>query len=179
MVAGRGYQAAGAAGPDPERDLLQHRLFRHHQRERRRFWQRGMAQVTSFSGGVQPDNFPSLGFLYSNYGTPYAILDLRRYNRGRLKQDGIDFNAQYQRQTGFGSISLSFGGTYTLHRKSSPSSNGVYTELLDNGVGRFNFTAAAGATVGPVTGRVQLTHSGGYPIMFDATQTSVKAFDTV
>lgn len=137
------------------------------------------AQVTSFSGGVKPDNFPSLGFLYANYGTPYAILDLRRYNRGRLKQDGIDFNAQYQRPTSFGSISLSFGGTYTLHRRSSPSSNGVYTELLDNGVGRFNFTAAAGATVGPVTGRVQLTHSGGYPIMFDATQTMVKSFDTV
>ncbi|WP_093667169.1 TonB-dependent receptor domain-containing protein [Sphingomonas gellani] len=138
-----------------------------------------IAQVNGFSGGLRPDNFPSLDFLYNQFGTPYAVLDLRRYNRGRLKQDGIDFNAVLNRPTDFGSINASFGGTYTLHRKSSPSNNGVYTELLDNGASRFNFLATLGAEVGPITGRAQLAHSGGYPILFDATQSRVKAFDTV
>ena len=137
------------------------------------------AQVNAFSGGKQPDNFPSLAFLYANFGTPYSVLDLRRYNRGRLLQDGIDFNLAYNQPTSFGSINASFGGTYTLHRRSSPSSNGVYTELLDNGVGRFNFIATLGATAGPVTGRAQLNHGGGYPILFDATQKQVGTFDTV
>jgi len=138
-----------------------------------------MAQVNAFSGGLRPDNFPSLNFLYNTYGSVYSILDLRRYNRGRLKQDGIDFNVVLNQPTDFGSINASFGGTYTLHRNSSPSNNGVYTELLDNGFGRFNFIAMLGAEVGPVTGRATLTHSGGYPILFDPTQSRVGSFDTV
>ncbi|WP_265312795.1 TonB-dependent receptor plug domain-containing protein [Sphingomonas lycopersici] len=138
-----------------------------------------IAQVNAFSGGLRPDNFPSLGFLYGNFGTPYAVLDLRRYNRGRLLQDGIDFNVRLNQATGFGSINASFGGTYTLHRRSSPSNNGIYIEQLDNGVSRFSFIAALGAEAGPVTGRVQLSHSGGYPIQFDATQNHVGNFDTV
>ena len=138
-----------------------------------------MAQVNAFSGGLNPDNFPSLAFLYNTYGSVYSVLDLRRYNRGRLKQDGIDFNLTLNQPTNFGSINASFGGTYTLHRRSSPANNGVYTELLDNGVGRFNFIATLGAEAGPVTGRATLTHSGGYPILFDATQKAVNHFDTV
>jgi len=137
------------------------------------------AQVNAFSGGLRPDNFPSVNFLYNTYGAVYSILDVRRYNRGRLKQDGIDFNVVLNQPTGFGSVNASFGGTYTLHRNSSPANNGVYTELLDNGFGRFNFIATLGADVGPVTGRATLTHSGGYPILFDPTQSAVGHFDTV
>lgn len=138
-----------------------------------------IAQVNAFSGGLRPDNFPSLDFLYSNYGTPYSVLDLRRYNRGRLKQDGIDFNAALNHPTSFGSINASVGGTYTLNRNSSPASNGIYTELLDNGVSRFNLLTTLGAQVGPVIGRAQWAHGGGYPILFDATQDKVDSFDTV
>ncbi|WP_447725590.1 TonB-dependent receptor plug domain-containing protein [Sphingomonas koreensis] len=139
-----------------------------------------IAQVNAFSGGLAPDNFPSLEALYANSGVPYSVLDLRRYNRGRLKQDGIDFNAVLNQRTDFGSINASFGGTYTLSRKSSPANNGVYVDQLANGtISRFNFIAALGVTVGPVTGRAQLNHRGGLPVLFDATQTHVNAFDTV
>lgn len=136
-----------------------------------------IAQVNAFSGNLQPDNFASLASLYASSGTPYAVLDLRRYNRGRLKQDGIDFNAVLNHPTSFGSINASFGGTYTLHRKTSDNNNGVYTNVLLNGVGRFNFTATLGATAGPLTGRGQWTHRGGYPILFDTTQSRVGSYD--
>lgn len=139
-----------------------------------------IAQVNAFSGGLAPDNFPSLESLYANSGVPYAVLDLRRYNRGRLKQSGIDFNAVLNHPTDFGSINASFGGTYTLDRQSSAANNGVYVDQLANGtINRFNFLASLGATVGPVTARAQLNHRGSLPVLFDATQTRVDAFDTV
>ena len=98
-------------------------------------------QVKQFSGGVPIDTYPSLEALYHDYGTPYAVFDVRRYNRGRLKQDGIDFNARLNEPTSFGSINASFAGTYTLNRKLNDTNNGVYTDQLANGTGHFNFVA--------------------------------------
>lgn len=136
-----------------------------------------IAQVNAFSGGLPIDTWSSLQSLYATFGTPFAVVDARRYNRGRLKQDGIDFNVVLNHPTDFGSINASFGGTYTLSRKNSESNNGIYVDQLLNGTGRFNYTATLGATVGPVTGRGQLTHRGGYPILFDVTQTKVEAYN--
>jgi iron complex outermembrane receptor protein len=137
-----------------------------------------LAQAAAFSNGARADNFDSLAAFFAT-SSPYAIYDLRRYNRGRLKQDGVDFNVNLRKPTGFGSLSASFAGTYTLNRKTSDSSNGVYVDRLKNGFNRFNYVASMGAEVGPVTGRVTLTHSGGYPLIGDAVQSRVSAFNPV
>lgn len=139
-------------------------------------------QVNAYSGGLPIDTFSSLADLYATFGTPYSVIDVRRYNRGRLKQDGIDFNVRLNHPTDFGSINASVGGTYTLGRKSSAANNGVYVDQLKDGtsvVNRFNFVAALGATVGPVTGRAQWARRGGLPVNFDPTQTRIDAYDTV
>lgn len=138
-----------------------------------------IAQVNEFSGGLPINTFTSLQDLYTTFGTPYAVLDARRYNRGRLKQDGIDFNASLNHPTSFGSISANIGGTYTLSRETSEANNGIYINQLLNGVNRFNFVASAGATVGPVTGRAQFTHRGGFPVLFDSAQSEVGSYQTV
>jgi iron complex outermembrane receptor protein len=136
-----------------------------------------LAQAQTFSRGARADNFESLtGFFAAN--SPYAIYDLRRYNRGRVKQDGIDFNLQAYRATRIGSLSASFGGTYTLNRKTSDADDGVYVDRLKNGVGRFNYVATAGGTFGKITARASLTHSGGYPLLGEL-QKKVGAFNTV
>lgn len=137
-----------------------------------------LAQAQAFSRGARADNFDSLAAFFAT-SSPYAIYDLRRYNRGRVKQDGVDFNLQAYRSTSFGSLSASFGGTYTLNRKTSDANNGVYVDRLKNGVGRFNSVATAGGAYGRVTGRVTLTHSGGYPIVGEAVQSKVGAYNTV
>ncbi len=137
-----------------------------------------LAQATAFARGARADNFDSLAAFFAS-NSPYAIYDLRRYNRGRLKQDGVDFNIGYRKPTSFGSISASFAGTYTLNRKTSDSNNGVYVDRLKNGFNHFNYVTSVGAEVGPVTGRVTLTHSGSYPLLGDPVQSRVSAFNPV
>lgn len=136
-------------------------------------------QVNNYSGGLPIDTFSSLEDLYATFGTPYSVIDVRRYNRGRLKQDGIDFQASLNHPTEFGSINATVGGTYTLNRNTSAANDGVYVDQLLNGTGRLNFLAALGATIGPVTGRAQFSHRGGYPILFNAFQDRVDAYETV
>jgi iron complex outermembrane receptor protein len=137
-------------------------------------------QVRDFAGpGLGIDTWSSLESLYATFGAPFAVLDARRYNLGRLKQDGIDFDVALNHPTGFGSINARFAGTYTLSRKSSDTNNGVYVNQLDNGTGRFNFTASLGATVGPATARAQWARRGGYPILFNPLQDRVDAYDVV
>jgi iron complex outermembrane receptor protein len=137
-----------------------------------------LAQATTFARGARADNFSSLADFFAA-NNPYAIYDLRRYNRGRLKQDGLDYNVSYAQPTNFGSINASFSGTYTLHRRTQEVPTAAWVNRLKNGVNRFNFVSALGAQVGPVTGRATLTHSGGYPIIGDPLQSSVGSFNTV
>lgn len=137
-----------------------------------------LQQAIDYSRGARADNFTSLqAFFAAN--NPYAIYDLRRYNRGRLKQDGLDFNINYVQPTGFGSVNATFAGTYTLSRETDDAKTNNWVDRLKNGVNRFNYVAALGSSVGPVTGRASLTHSGAYPILGDPTQARVAAFDTL
>jgi len=137
-----------------------------------------LAQAVAFSRGARADNFNSLADFFAT-NRPTAIYDLRRYNRGRLKQDGLDFNLSYAQPTGFGSVNASFGGTYTLNRETDDANTGAWVDRLKNGVNRFNFVAAIGADAGPVTGRLSLTHSGAYPIIGDPTQARIDAFNVM
>lgn len=137
-----------------------------------------LAQATAFSAGARADNFSSLASFYAS-NNPYAIYDLRRYNRGRLKQDGIDFNVNLRRPVGFGTVSAGFAGTYTLHRRTQDSAGAAYVERLDNGVSRFSFVASLGLDSGALSSRVSLNHSGGYPLIGEPLQPRVDSFNTV
>lgn len=140
-----------------------------------------LEETVAFANGARADNFDSFESFYAAYD-PYVIYDLRRYNRGQLQQDGLDFVAQFNRPTSFGSINLGVSGTYTLSRRTKESSTADWVDRLKTGSSisnRFNLVANAGGTVGPVTGRATWTHGGGYPVIGDATQTRVSAFNTL
>jgi len=139
-----------------------------------------LAQVNSFGGaGLGVDTWSSLASLYSTFGAPYAVLDARRYNRGRLKQEGIDFDVSLNQPTEFGSIQARVGGTYTLKRKTSETNNGIYIDQLQNGTGRLNLTSSLGASVGRLTARAQWSRRGGYPILFNPLQSRVASYNVV
>jgi len=137
-----------------------------------------LAQATAFSRGARADNFSSLaGFFGAN--NPYAILDLRRYNLGQLSQDGIDFAANINQRTGFGAITASFAGTYTLDRNSKTLPTSPVVDQLKNGFTHLNFIASLGTQVKGLTARATLTHSGGYPIIGDVSQSRVASFNPI
>lgn len=140
-----------------------------------------LAQAQALLAGFRLDGISSIEALYASGQSPYAIFDARRNNLGSTTQDGIDFNAVYQRQTGFGSINASFGGTYTLNRKSAPVAGAPAVDEFEAGTAgtRFSFVGALGATVGNVTGRAQISHSQGYDVVGYANQSSIGSFNTV
>lgn len=140
-----------------------------------------LAQAQALLAGFRLDGISSIAALYASGQSPYAIFDARRNNLGSTTQDGIDFNAVYQRSTGFGSINASFGGTYTLNRKSAPVAGAPEVDEFEAGTAgtRFSFVGALGATVGNLTGRAQISHSQGYDVVGYANQTRIGSFDTV
>lgn len=134
-----------------------------------------LASGASFLG-----SYPSVEALYAA-GTPAYLLDLRSQNLGLLKQDGIDFSAEYRRGTSFGSAYASVNGTYILNR--DVSAGGVQpfvNQLVTPGASRLSLQAEVGASSGPFTGSINLRHSQGYdfePAIFG--QTRVESFNTV
>ena len=137
-----------------------------------------LAQAVAFSNGARADNFSSLQSFFSS-NSPTAIYDLRRYNRGQLKQDGLDFTVSVNQKTGFGSINASFAGTYVLNRNTRETPTAAFVDRLKNGFNRLNYVASLGADVGAVTARATLTHRGSFPIIGDPVQARVKGYDTV
>jgi iron complex outermembrane receptor protein len=137
-----------------------------------------LAQVKALVGTTPLNGAPSLESLF--VGTsPYLLADARRTNLGGVQVDGLDFNLAYLRPTGFGSISASVSGTYTLNRKSQSVRGGPSSDNLKNGEGRLAAVATFGAKVGDLLGRVSLNHRDGYPILGIPSQTRVSAFNTV
>ena len=134
-------------------------------------------------GDMRVEGFPAL-----LAGPVSTMLDLRRRNLGFVKQDGIDFNASYRTDTGFGSIEASAGGTYTLNRDVKVTPVAAFQDYLTTpGQSRFLLQASLGATVGGLTGRVTFNHREGYdlnPAVGGAAsrfplQTKVDSFNTV
>jgi iron complex outermembrane receptor protein len=137
-----------------------------------------LAQVQALVGNTPLNGAPSLQSLY--VGTsPYVVIDARRTNLGGVQVDGLDFNIAYLRPTGFGSISASVAGTYTLNRKSQAVVGGPSSDNLKNGDGRLMMVAALGAKVGDFLARASLNHRDGYPILGIPSQSRVSAFNTV
>jgi iron complex outermembrane receptor protein len=137
-----------------------------------------LAQVQALVGNTPLNGAPSLQSLY--IGTsPYVVMDARRTNLGGVQVDGLDFNIGYLRPTGFGSISASFSGTYTLNRKSQSVRGGPSSDNLKNGEGRLAMVAALGAKLGDFLARASLNHRDGYPILGNPSQDHVSSFDTV
>lgn len=154
-----------------------------------RFWTLAPTrdQVEAAIARAQPYLGTDLDTLYSpGFGGVYALLDFRRNNLAEVKQNGIDFNASYTHQTGFGSVHAGIAGTYTIHRKVATLSGSSYTDVLDIPGGSDLLVATSvGATAGNLTASATWNHTQGYdldPAITTArfgTQKHVNSFNTV
>jgi iron complex outermembrane receptor protein len=137
-----------------------------------------LQQSLAAVGNLPLNGAPSIQSLYA-LGGPYVLIDARRNNIGAIKVSGIDFNVNYLRPTGFGSINLGVSGTYTLSRKNQAVKGDPFSDELKNGTGRLALVANAGGTIGDFTALAKLNYRDGYPILGLPSQSRISSFTTV
>ncbi|WP_034160137.1 TonB-dependent receptor domain-containing protein [Sphingomonas sp. ERG5] len=138
-----------------------------------------LAQSLAKVGNLLLNGASSIQSLYGPTITPYVLIDARRSNIGAIKVDGIDFNINYLRPTGFGSINLGVSGTYTLNRTNQAVKGDPFIDELKNGTGRLAMVATAGGKVGDFTAQAKLNYRQGFPILGLGAQKRVGAFAPV
>lgn len=113
----------------------------------------------------------------------YIIEDSRKGNYGNLKLSGIDFQVNYQRPTGFGSVDLSIAGSYDLTRKQQATQIAQFNDLLANNASRFRVRTTVGADIGNLRAQVAWNHTAGYSISpfvgVAPQQTRVASFNVI
>jgi iron complex outermembrane receptor protein len=142
-----------------------------------------LAQVQALVGTVPLDGISSLSALYTNpFKTPYILMDLRRNNFGNEKISGLDFDASYTKDVGFGMLFGQVSGTYILDKRISNYAGGPYTDFLTNGTtSRLNLVGSIGTVVGPYTARFSVNHNTGFDLPAGTVvgQTRVDSFTVV
>lgn len=132
-----------------------------------------------------PDTLPisgaaSVAALYANpLLAPYLLYDARVQNVGAVDQDGLDFQASYIRDTGFGSVNANVAGTYILNREITSVAGQTPIDDLAANTSRLNLSASLGATVGGLTASATWYHTAGYKVRNIPNQTRVDAFNVV
>lgn len=94
----------------------------------------------------------------------YALMDTRKTNLGNVRVSGLDFYANYMRETGFGSVDFAWNGSYELTRKESPAAGVPYSNQLAANFNRFRFSAALGADISNLRAQVTWNFRQGYDL---------------
>jgi iron complex outermembrane receptor protein len=103
------------------------------------------------------------------------LLDLRRGNFGVRKTNGIDFDVNYRRTTGFGAVYAGIAGNYILKFDTQLSSTAPVSDSLRLGVPRTTLRGTVGATAGPVNFTTFVNYRDGVTNTF-ATPTGTDVF---
>jgi iron complex outermembrane receptor protein len=90
-------------------------------------------------------------FTYASVPTVGNLLDLRQGKFGVRKTNGIDFDVNYRRSTGFGSVFAGVAGNYILEYRTRFSETSAVTNSLKAGVPRTTLRTTLGFTAGPLT----------------------------
>jgi iron complex outermembrane receptor protein len=119
----------------------------------------------------------------------YTAIDFRTGNFGVLKVRGLDFAANYQLETGFGSVDFGWNGVLNLSRKLKTSPLAAETDRLNppagaayDGDSKLSMQAQIGANVGNFRAQATWNHTGGYSVPTTVSipsQSWVGAFNTV
>jgi iron complex outermembrane receptor protein len=116
-------------------------------------------------------------------GNCYVIIDARKQNLSSIRIGGLDFAAQYVKETGFGSIDFAFNGNYDLTRDQQAAPTTQFVDQLFANNSRFRFRTSLGANVGGFRAQASLNHSHGYDLVpavgVGTTQTKVSSFNVV
>ena len=138
--------------------------------------------VSSISAYVNAGGGTSVDEIYAvGDGEVYAIMDFRRNNLSLTQQNGVDFNANYSRETDFGSITANIGGSYLLKRDVAVAPGAGLVDAMESpGMNRLTLAASLGATFDNVFVSTTFRHNGGYDISPSVSgQTSVDAYTTI
>lgn len=96
---------------------------------------------------------------------PYILYDLRRNNLGQTVIDGLDIEAHYVTDIeGFGTVGAGFTTTINSTNENTPAPGLAPINLVRYSVPLSATSAYLTATVGPVTGRVQVQYSPGFNV---------------
>jgi iron complex outermembrane receptor protein len=110
---------------------------------------------------------PDLASAFNSPGVnqPYILYDLRRNNLGETLIEGLDIALNYVTDIeGFGTLSGGFSGTFNSTNSNTPAPGLAAINLQQYSVPLWAGTAFLQATVGPVTGRVQVNYSPGFNV---------------
>ena len=136
------------------------------------------AQISSFGALVPTGAATVAPFLGATpIASVYELVDFRTGNFGILRQSGLDFNANYQHKTGFGSFDLTVNGNYKLSSNQQSSANSPAVNLLtkDN-YGKLNLQTIAGINIGIFRAQAAWNHTSGYAV---TPTTSVPVHDYI
>lgn len=100
-------------------------------------------------------------FTFAAVPTVGNLLDLRQGNFGVRKTNGLDFDVNYRRQTGFGSFFAGVAGNYIFRYRTQLSSTSAVSDSLQAGVPRTTLRTTMGLTAGPVTLASFVNHRSG------------------
>ncbi len=141
----------------------------------------GDAQVTGafFNGaGIAPAT--SVAAVFASPVRPYLLADLRRNNLGSVNTDGLDFNAAYFLETGFGSINASATGSYILNRDVRATATSPEVDQVATDFSRLNLSGSLGAVVGGFSAQATVYRNSGFRLAIPlGAQTKVSGFNTV
>jgi iron complex outermembrane receptor protein len=110
---------------------------------------------------------PDLDSAFNTPGvnSPYILYDLRRNNLGEALIEGLDIAINYVTDIeGFGSLSGGISGTINSTNTNTPAPGLAPINLVQYSVPLSAWTGFISATVGPVTGRVQVNYSPGFNV---------------
>jgi iron complex outermembrane receptor protein len=96
---------------------------------------------------------------------PYILYDLRRNNLGQTVIDGVDIEAHYVTDIeGFGTVGAGFSTTISTTNENTPAPGLAPINLVKYSFPLSQSMAYLTATVGPVTGRVQVQYNAGFNV---------------
>jgi iron complex outermembrane receptor protein len=129
------------------------------------------AQVSSAIANTVP-------FFYTFAAVPTIgnLLDLRQGNFGVRKTNGLDFDVNYRRATGFGSVFAGVAGNYIFEYRTQLSATSVVSNSLKTGVPRTTLRTTLGFTADPVTFVNYVNHRSGVTAPY-ATPTGTAVYD--
>jgi len=140
-----------------------------------------LAQVQALVGDLPLSGFPTsdLAGLYGNGVDPYILIDVRKYNFGTLKADGLDFRADYRQPFSWGSVFASVTGTRPLSREQQAAAGAPVIDQLAVNFSKLSVSSTLGVSIGNFSASATRNHSQGYTINHVAGQTRVEGFAPV
>jgi iron complex outermembrane recepter protein len=93
---------------------------------------------------------------------PYFISSARRNNLGNQFVNGVDFNASFRQEVGFGALTARLNGTRIFHRGTQAFDGATKTTTSTVNSSRLSAQASLGAEIGKFTLNGTMNYTGGY-----------------